>query len=358
MDKNRIWVLLARKLSGNISSTELNDLKKLLSDDPHLSYQVDILVRLFDTKSTSQDVETEKAFKNHLLKIKTNKAFADHFENNNHFMLKNYFKIAWRNITRRKIYTAINVFGLALGICACITIYLITKFDLSFDKFHPDGHRIYRIVGEIQNDKGDKNFLNSVISDVAAFQNQIPGFEAKSGLIDYGEDVTIPDGNKTPKKFDNRIVGSYNTSTIITWPAYFDIFNYKWLAGNPQSLNDPFKVVLTENRAKKYFGNIPINEMIGKTVIYQDSLRVNVSGIIEDWNENTDFGYTDFISISTATHSFLKQRFNAEDWSSLQPHNSLVMVKLDKGVTADEINKRFATFIKDHVKFQQLPGIL
>ena len=270
-------------------------------------------------------------------------------------MIKNYFKIAWRNITRHKIYTVINIFGLALGICACITIYLITKFDLSFDKFHPDGNRVYRIVGELQNDKGDKKFLNSVFNDVAAFQSQIPGFEAKAGLIDFGEDVTIPDGNNPPKKFDNRIVGSYNTSTIITWPEYFDIFKYKWLAGNPQTLSEPFKVVLTENRGKKYFGNIPLSEMIGKTVIYQDSLRVIVSGIIKDWTENTDFGYTDFISISTATHSFLKQRFKTEDWSSLQPHNSLVMVKLNNGVTADEINQRFAAFIKDHVKFQQ-PG--
>ena len=271
-------------------------------------------------------------------------------------MIKNYFKIAWRNIARQKIYTVINVLGLALGICACISIYLITKFDLSFDKFHPDGDRIYRIVGEVQLPKGDKEFLNSIFSDVAAFQYQIPGFEAKAGLIDFGEDVTIPDGNKRPKKFDNRIVGSYNTSTIITWPEYFDIFKYKWLIGNPQSLSKPFNVVLTENRAKKYFGNIPLDGMIGRTVIYQDSLRVSVSGIVKDWTENTDFGYTDFISISTATHSFLRQRIKTEDWSCLQPHSSLAMVKLNKGVKANEVNRRFAAFIKDHVK-SQLSGI-
>jgi putative ABC transport system permease protein len=271
-------------------------------------------------------------------------------------MLRNYFKIAWRSITRHKIYTAINVFGLALGICACMTIYLITKFDLSFDKFHSDGDRIYRIVGEFQNEKGQKYFYNSVINDVAAFENQIPGFEAKAGLIDFGEEVTVPDGNNPPKKFESRIAGSYNTSTIITWPEYFDIFKYKWLRGNPKTLGEPFKVVLTENRAKKYFGNIPLDKMIGKTVIYQDSLRVSVSGIVKDWIENTDFGYTDFISISTATHSFLKQRIKTEDWTSLQPHNSMVMVKLDKGVKAEEVNKRFADFITEHVKFQQ-PGL-
>ena len=63
-------------------------------------------------------------------------------------MLKNYFQIAWRNISRHKIYTLINVTGLAFGICACLVIYLINSYDLSFDRFHPDGNRIYRIVGE------------------------------------------------------------------------------------------------------------------------------------------------------------------------------------------------------------------
>jgi len=93
-------------------------------------------------------------------------------------MIKNYFKIAWRNIYRHKVYTTINVLGLALGICACIVVYLITSFELSFDKFHPDKERIYRIVGELQRSSGEKEFLNSLIPDVAGFQKQIPGFEA------------------------------------------------------------------------------------------------------------------------------------------------------------------------------------
>ena len=88
----------------------------------------------------------------------------------------------------------------------------------------------------------------------------------------YGGGITIPDGNNQPKKFDNKIEGSYSSTAIITWPSYFSIFQYKWLEGNPQSLNEPFKVVLTEKRAKTYFGNIPLDKMIGKTVIYDDSL--------------------------------------------------------------------------------------
>src|SRR5690242_5463487 len=191
-------------------------------------------------------------------------------------MFKNYFKTAWRNIIHNKAYAAINIFGLSLGICACIVIYLITSYEFSFDKFHPDGDRIYRIVGESQNASGEKEFINNIIPDVAGFQNQIPGFEAAAAFHSYGGSITIPNGTHQPKKFENKIEGSYASTAILTWPSYFNIFSYQWLQGNPQSLNQPFKVVLTENRAKKYFGNIPLNQMIGKTVVYDDSLQVTV----------------------------------------------------------------------------------
>ena len=273
-------------------------------------------------------------------------------------MIRNYFKIAWRNIIRHKLYTVINISGLALGICTCIVIYLVTSYDLSFDKFHPDKESIYRIVGNLQRGDGTKDFLNSPTDDVAGFQTQIPGFEAAAGFHFYGEEVSIPDGNNPPKKFGGRIgtQDSWSASSIITGPKYFDIFAYRWLAGSPKTaLNEPYKVVLSEKRARLYFGNIPLQTMIGKKVIYEDSLQVNVSGIVEDWNENTEFGYSDFISIKTATHSFLKNRIPNDDWTSLSPHRSMAFVKLAKGTTAAQINSRFAAYIKKHVKFQN-PG--
>ena len=265
-------------------------------------------------------------------------------------MLKNYFIIAWRNISRHKIYTVINVLGLALGICSCIVIFLVTSFEFSFDKFHPDRDRIYRIVGEMQNPAGEKMFLNTIIPEVAGFQNQIPGFEEKVAFHSYGGSISIPNGSKPAEKFDNHIPGSYSTTAIITWPEYFNIFKHQWLSGNSQVLSEPFKVVLTESRARKYFGNIPLIKMIGKRVIYDDSLQVSVGAIVKDWMGNTDFKYTDFISITTATHSFLKDRIPTDDWASLHLHNGMTLVKLDKGTTATEINNRFEDFIKSHVK--------
>src|SRR5450631_1996344 len=115
-------------------------------------------------------------------------------------MIKNYFTIAWRNITRHKAFTAINVLGLALGISACVIIYGITSYDLNFDTFHPGKERIYRIVGESRDKDGQTHFFNSIVTDVAGLQTDIPGFENKAAFYTYGADVSISNGNNPPKK--------------------------------------------------------------------------------------------------------------------------------------------------------------
>jgi len=269
-------------------------------------------------------------------------------------MLKNYFRIAWRNISRHKVYTAINVTGLAMGICACIVIYLITDYEFSFDRDHPDGDRIYRIVGEAKMPDGHTFFLNSVLGDMGmgGLETQIPGFEIKAAFYDYTAGVSIPDGKNPSKRFNNRIAGSWTASTIITSPQYFEIFRYRWLAGSAATLNEPFMVVLSKKRAQKYFGNIPVDKVIGKKVIYDDSLQVTVAGVVNDWEGNTDLGYTDFISISTATHSFLKARIPTEDWNSLKIHSSMAFVKLAKDTKAATVNARMNGYVKEHMNIQ------
>jgi putative ABC transport system permease protein len=264
-------------------------------------------------------------------------------------MLKNYFKIALRTISRQKIHTLINVTGLAFGICACLVIYLINSYDLSFDRFHPDGDRIYRIVGELQKGNGEKMFLNSPFRDVAAFQTQIPGFEARCGYFLYGAKTTIVETGKPDKNFSGDLDNG-GTASILTGSSYFDIFTYHWLAGSTAALDQPYRVVLTRSRARDYFGNLPVNEMIGRTVIYDDSLKTTVSGIIEDWQNKTDFGYTDFISLGSATHSFLRNRIPTEDWTSLSPHQSYAFVKLEKESSPAKVNAAFAAYIKQNVK--------
>lgn len=259
-------------------------------------------------------------------------------------MFKYYLLLAWRVMKRQKVYTLINVLGLAIGICTCLVIYLVTAHEFSFDKFHPDRERIFRIVGEVQRLNGDKEFVNSVVPDVAGIETAIPGFEAQAGIWHYSSKVsaTSPDGKA--QTFDGEDV-------VVTTPGYFSIFHYDWLAGDASNaLTEPNSVVITEKRARLYFGNRPWNDVVGKTLVYNDSLSLKVTGVVRDWTERTDLNFTDFISLSTANHPFLKNEIPEQNWSSLRPHGTVAFVKLDKNTSEGKVNALLKNYLVKHAR--------
>jgi len=268
-------------------------------------------------------------------------------------MIRNYFRTAFRNIQKQKWFTLIKVLGLALGICACIVIYLVTSYDLSFDKFHPDKERIYRIGCK---EKGF-DFINSEIPAAApaAFRAEVPGLETvtRSFLLWSKVSVKTTDGNIQTFNSDKDGVGG--TAVIVTGPEYFSVFKREWIAGNPTgSMEKPFTVVLTESRARKYFGNLPVEKIIGREVIYSDSLRLTVSGIVRDWKEKSDFAFTDFISFNTIENSFLKDkwyRMHINSWDP-PPINQWVesFIKLEKGTKISDVNLRLQSLVKKYMQ--------
>lgn len=267
-------------------------------------------------------------------------------------MLLNFLKIALRNIRNHRVYSIVNILGLALGICSCLVIYLVVSYEFSFDRFLPDRDRIYRIVGERTDQHGEKQFINSPYDDIAGFETQIPGYTIRTGFRGFGEDIAIPNPKGGLTSFDNSIPNSYSSAAILAKPSYFQIFRHDWLAGDPRVLDEPFHVVLTESRARLYFGNLSPEQMIGREIIYADSIRTYVGGIVRDWTHHSDFAFTDYVSYTTATHSFLRQHIPTDDWRSLQPHRSQAFVLLDKGVTPEQVNARFAEFIKQNIHYR------
>ena len=208
-------------------------------------------------------------------------------------MLKNYFTMAWRNIARHKAHTLINVLGLSLGLSVCLVIFLLAHFELGTDTFHADRQRIYRLVSKEQ--KPDFTFLQGAVPPITplAVRQSIPGLEVVAAWHGYEAHVQPVDNDKSaagdkaiPVAGDRAIPAP---ATIIAEPQYFSIFGYHWLAGSPATaLNAPFKVVLTESRARIYFGNMPPEKTVGRVLVYNDSLKLTVSGIVEDWKENSD----------------------------------------------------------------------
>jgi len=270
-------------------------------------------------------------------------------------MIRNYLKIALRNIVKHKGYSAINIAGLSIGVCACIVIYLITSFELSYDTFHPDKERIYRLVAQEQDEHGTTDYIGGMMNPIpAATRSELAGFENIAAFHNYYAGVVVPNGKYEPKRFAEAKRGEQASPIIITEPQYFDIFKYQWLQGNPKTaLTEPFQVVLTENEARRYFGNEPLENVMGKVIIYKDvykdePLQVTVSGIIKDWNKNTDFSFKDFISLATVKSSFLKDEIQLDHWGNWPPDGQAV-VKLAKGVNAAQLEKQFPAFVSAHV---------
>lgn len=263
-------------------------------------------------------------------------------------MLQNFFKTAWRSLLRHKITTIINVAGLALGITVCLIIFLLLRFELSYDRFHPDKDRIYRIVAKSTGPDGEQDFGFVTTSLPDAARAEITGLEAVVGFDNLYTSVMVPRQGQEPVLFDAAKSGEQASPIIIAQPQYFNVFHYRWLAGNAATaLNEPLRVVLTEKEATKYFGPQNPDDWIGRRVIYKDLLEVTVSGIVADWKENSDLAFQDFISFSTIRSSFLKDQF--EDSWGMWDYDVQAFVKLAPGVSPAQIERQLGPLMARHM---------
>lgn len=253
-------------------------------------------------------------------------------------MLKNYLTIAFRNLRRHKIFSMINMAGLAIGISAALVIYLIVQYEFDFDTFHKDKDRIYRVVSEMK--FPDLTINNSGVPEptAEAFRKEIPGLEVVAHYITANEiKVQVPlAGSSSPAVFKKQ------EHVIYADGNYFSLFDYTWLAGSPQvALKDPFQVVLSESRARSYFGQMPLNEMVGHTLIYDDSIKATVSGIVKDLQEPTDFVSKEFVSLATIHNTGLKEHWGVDDWGSINSASQM-LVKLAPQTAQAPLLKQFA----------------
>lgn len=251
-------------------------------------------------------------------------------------MFRNYFIVALRNLRRNRVFSFINIAGLAIGISASLVIYLIVQHEFSFDKAHVDGDRIYRVVSKI--DYPDLRIRNSgvPVPTVNASRNELTGLETVSHFFVANElKVSVPtNSNPSPAIFRNQ------SKIIYADNIYFQLFNYQWLAGSYLSaLKDPFQVVLTESRARAYFSSLEPKDILGRVLLYDDSIRATVSGVVKDISQTSDFVFEEFISNATIAQSGLKNQWGLEDWGSINS-SSQMFVKLKKGVLPSQIEKQ------------------
>jgi ABC-type antimicrobial peptide transport system permease subunit len=224
-------------------------------------------------------------------------------------MLRNYFTVAVRSILRNKFHTSINVIGLAIGISACLVIYLIVSYELSFNKGIQGYDNIFRIHSKFT---GTFSGLNRGAPTASApyIRDNFTGIDKVTMFICFRSKVQVPSASEKKDLEEQEAVA-------LTSPDYFDVIDsYEWLVGSPQVLDKPYQVVLTQQQLKNYFGDITPQSAIGKEIIYRDSLITNVAGVVADLSFPTDFEFTDFISFATIEASWLKKNYQLDDWPS------------------------------------------
>jgi len=261
-------------------------------------------------------------------------------------MFENYIKTAWRTLWKNKVFSAINVIGLSIGISASLVIFLIVQFDFSFDKFEKDGDRIYEVVEKYTAKVSGKNYGSAVTPDPLgkAVKDEVTGLDAVAALR-TGNDakVSVP-GEKGSKK----TIFSDQKHIAFTTADYFKLVGYRWLAGNPATaLQQPYQVVLTESNAKLYFPGLDPVQAVGRELYFDDSVRTTVTGIVKDITENTVFNYKTFLSRITLESTSLKPRF-WERWDHAQA--SLLFIKLLPGATTANINTQIARLFAKYNK--------
>ncbi|WP_296705741.1 ABC transporter permease [Algoriphagus sp.] len=215
-------------------------------------------------------------------------------------MFKNYLKIAWRNLLKKKVYSFINIVGLGIGMACCVLIFMFVQDELSYDQFNVNKDRVYRIIHDIEQEGTSPDYSSFWVWGNApigpALQLEFPEVEKVVQFSGRG-DILFTVGDVTQQ--EDGIV--FMDSTV------FDVFSWEMIEGNPKTaLVAPYSVVLTESTAKKYFGD---QSALGKTLKGSDVAgRANagdytVTGILKDLPSNSHLQFNTLLSRSTNIQS-------------------------------------------------------
>ncbi len=192
-------------------------------------------------------------------------------------MFKSYIRIAWRNLKKNKLYTFVNIAGLAVGIVSCLLIGLYIFDELSYDKFHKNADRIARVTMEYTDGTTVDRAALSGTKVGPQFKRSFPAITAYCRTILYTP--TIATGDKSFNESDFLFADS----------AFFNMFSFPLLKGNPATvLAAPNQVVITESMARKYFGQ---NDPIGQTLKFNNTMQYTITGVAKDCPANSQIPF-------------------------------------------------------------------
>ncbi len=249
-------------------------------------------------------------------------------------MFFNYLKSAWRNIYKRKKFSLLNILGLSIGMASCLLILQYVNYEKSYDNFHPDLSRLYRVNLGIKN-TSDPAFGFLATNHPAAgpaLKRDFQEVEDVARLVDasvlYGASImSYHEDGKEPRIF-------YEDDLYLADPAILTMFGYPLIEGNPHTaLASQANVVITESMAKKYFGD---EAPMGKTLSLNGQLEVNVTGVLQDLPENSHLE----IGALFSSTNFSDELNNT--WIYPEFHT---YVKLSRDARSEELENHFGAFV-------------
>jgi putative ABC transport system permease protein len=218
-------------------------------------------------------------------------------------MVKDYFRIALRNLLKNKIYSTINIAGLGIGMAGAIVIFQLVSYHLGIDKHHKNTERIYRMVVDLHLEDGSvEKERGSAFPMHLALRKEFANVVNAAYLADKELTVSIVQQNDSKKFYEKG-------SAAFTDAEFFKIFDYQWLAGSAAVLNLPNQAVITKRYAEKYFGK---TNPMGRIIRLDNAENVTIAGLINDYPEQTDIKKDVFISVITLKK--LVPEYGYEDW--------------------------------------------
>jgi len=246
-------------------------------------------------------------------------------------MFKNYVKISLRNIKKQKVYSLLNIAGLTIGMSCCILIMLFIQDELSYDKFHKNGDRIFRVVASTSDDNIPTN-ANGIFGTGPALKREFPEVLefARIREMGYGTKIFVKHGEK---KF-------YEENFFFADSTFFTFFSFPLKRGNPETvLRKPNSIVITQETAERYFGNEnPIDKILTVDPYNMgEMMEFTVTGIAENVPDNSHLQF-DFLA------SYMNQKENLNTFQGMGQHYTYILLN-DKN-SAATLESKLLDFLK------------
>jgi len=241
-------------------------------------------------------------------------------------MIKNYLKVAWRNLMKSKMFSFINIFGLTTGITVCMMIFLYIMSEFSVDGFHKNGKNIYRVMRSFDPAKPAAPYLSGPYAP--ALLNDFPGEIKQAVRVLPSNDLFV---------YNNK---SFNEKKVYLADSnFFTLFSFPLLKGNPATaLIDMNSVVITASTAKKYFGN---EDPMGKIIDVDQKRKLKVTGVAKDVPANSHLNFDMVMPLSYySSMDFFKVWIN---------NNNFTYVLLDDHANKASIESRFPRFMEKYM---------